>query len=365
MRDVALRQHERIGFGRGRDDVEFVLRVELPQGLDRDVDRRGDLPEVHQPVDADGIRGQWDRGFGEFDAVLAVVGVGIRRTDECGDVAARFAGQVVVDVPECAPVAAGAGYCLVDVARAAVVGGDGQRPVVIDSIEVFQVAAGGLCRTDRVAAFVDQRVDFQSVAFARRGHELPQAYGAHRRHGRGGKRRFDDRQCPQFDGELLLEQFVLDEREIVLRHAQNAADRAVARIGVAVDITPYDAVVRQLDGRDERPQPLDIDRIGGRAFGRAVDQDVVVEKFLVGIPALPFAPHGDQRIGLFCREPERHVVVLHLGGVGKFGLLRLGGGLLLGHGGGRGCYDGFGLVFLLVFFAGAAVECRGRDGDCQ
>jgi hypothetical protein len=28
---------------------------------------------VHQPVDADGIRSQRDRGFGEFDAVLAVV----------------------------------------------------------------------------------------------------------------------------------------------------------------------------------------------------------------------------------------------------------------------------------------------------
>ena len=107
---------------------------------------------MHQPVDADGIRGQWDRGFGEFDAVLAVVGIGVRGADECGDVAARFAGQVVVDVPEGAALLACAGQRLIDVARTAVVGGDGQRPVFVDGVKVFEVTAGGLCRTDRVAA---------------------------------------------------------------------------------------------------------------------------------------------------------------------------------------------------------------------
>ena len=370
LRQAALRKHQRVRLGRGRDDVEFILRVELAQGFDRHVDCRGDLLEVHDPVDADGVGGQRNRGFGEFDAVLAVVGVGIRRTDEGGDVAARFAGQVVVDVPEGAALLACAGQRLIDVARTAVVGGDGQRPVFVDGVKVFEVTAGGLRRTDRVAAFVDQRIDLKSVAFARRGHELPQSYGAHGRYGRDGERRFDDRQGPQLDGKPLFEQLVLDQREIVLRHAQNPADRAVAGVGVTVDVAPDDAVVGELDGRCEVAQTPGIDRVGNSAGLCAVHQNIVVEELPERVAALPFAPYGDQRIGLRGRQSQRHVVIRERCGCrrGRFGFALGVCGLCGRRSGGRcGFGDGFGPGFFLLFLAGFAVEARcGRsDGHQQ
>lgn len=100
LRDVALREHKRIAASRGGDDVEFVLRVEQPQGLHGQVDRRGDLPEVHQVVDAHRVHGQRNGGRFGFDVVQPVVGVGVRGADECREVAACLAGQVVVDLPE-------------------------------------------------------------------------------------------------------------------------------------------------------------------------------------------------------------------------------------------------------------------------
>ena len=359
LHDIPLRQDQRVGLGRGRDDVEFVLRIELAQGLDRQVDRRGDLPQVHQFVDPDGVHRKGNRGFGRLDAVLAVVGVGVRRADEGRHVAARLAGQVVVNLPEV--LASRAGDRFVDVARAAVVGGDGQRPVVINGEEVFQVAAGGLRGAVGVAAFVDQRVDFESVALAGRGHELPQPDGAHRRHRRGGERRFDDRQRAQLDGKAFAEQLLLDDREVVLRHAEDAADRAVARVGVAVDVALYDAVVGELDRRREVEQPPGVDRVG-RAVGHlgGVLQNVLFEKFAERVLPLAFAPCGQQRVGLFGGESQRHVVDDGFFGRGGF---RLGDGNRFGLGNGRRD-DGFGFGFLVAFLlAGAAVEGRRRSGD--
>ena len=73
----------------------------------------------------------------------------------------------------------------VDYAGTAVVGGDGQRPVVVEGVEVLEVAACGARGEHGIAPFVDQRVDLQAVDLARAGHELPHAGGAHARYGRG------------------------------------------------------------------------------------------------------------------------------------------------------------------------------------
>ncbi len=79
---------------------------------------------MEQPVDVQGVGRQRQRRFGVADAVLTVVGVGVGGGDEGRNVAAGLAGQVVVDRLEVA--SARAGDRLVDVAGAAVVGGQRQ-----------------------------------------------------------------------------------------------------------------------------------------------------------------------------------------------------------------------------------------------
>ena len=213
---------------------------------------------------------------------------------------------------------------------------DGQRPLLIDVVEVFQIAAGSLRRADRVAAFVDQRVDLQPVAFAGRGHELPQSGGPGVRNGRGREGRFDDRQCAQFDGQSLLEEFIFDEGEIVLRHPEDAAYDVALRVDIAVDVSAYDVVVGQLDRRCQGAQPVGVYRVGDIAFGIRVDQDVFVEELVECVAALPFAPFGHQRVDLFGREFD-------VQGGGGFGtLLRSGRRGLVGRFGafgyGAGCF---------------------------
>ena len=129
--------------------------VERAQRLQRHVDGGGDLAQVQQTIDPHGVGGQRHGRFGELDAVLAVVGISIGGADEGGYVTARFVRQGVVDIPE-RPSAAGAGERLIDIARAAVVSRDSQRPVAVDGVEVFQVAAGRTGREHRVAALIDQ-----------------------------------------------------------------------------------------------------------------------------------------------------------------------------------------------------------------
>ena len=70
--------------------------------------------------------------------MLLVVGHRIVGRDEGGDIAARLSGQILIDVPEIARAAI-AVQGFVDVARAAVIGCDSERPVVIDLIQVLQV----------------------------------------------------------------------------------------------------------------------------------------------------------------------------------------------------------------------------------
>ena len=55
---------------------------------------------MHEFRDADRVDGQRQGRFGQFDAVLLVVGVGVGGADEGRDIAARFTRQVVVDLPE-------------------------------------------------------------------------------------------------------------------------------------------------------------------------------------------------------------------------------------------------------------------------
>ena len=160
------------------DDVGAELRVEGAYFLDGDVEHLGNLCEVDAPVDADGVGDERLAGQRRADVVLLVVGHRIVGGDEGGHIAAGLAGQVLIDVPEVALVAI-AVQGLVDVAGAAVIGGDGQRPVVVDLVEVLEVLGGHGAGAVGVAALVDERVHLESQALAGADHELPQSGGSH------------------------------------------------------------------------------------------------------------------------------------------------------------------------------------------
>ena len=121
-----------------RNHVGTVLRVEGADFLDGDVQHLGDLCEMDATVHTHGVGDERLAGQRRADVVLLVVGHRIVGGDECGDIATRLPGQVLIDVPEvtCAAIAV---QGLVDVAWAAVIGGNGQRPVVIDLIQVLEV----------------------------------------------------------------------------------------------------------------------------------------------------------------------------------------------------------------------------------
>ena len=80
--------------------------------------------------------------------------VGIGRCDERGNVSACFGRQIGVDVPKIFGLVSGTFNRLVHIARSAVVGCKCERPVFVDSVQVFQIAAGRFGREYRVAPLV-------------------------------------------------------------------------------------------------------------------------------------------------------------------------------------------------------------------
>ncbi len=77
------------------------------------------------------------------DVVLIVIGHYIVGGDECRDVSASLLRQKIVDGPVILVVTSGTAQGFVHVAGTAVVSGNGERPVMIHLIELFQVGGCG------------------------------------------------------------------------------------------------------------------------------------------------------------------------------------------------------------------------------
>ncbi len=77
--------------------------------------------------------------------MVGIMGHGIGGADESGDVAAGFGGEVIIDLPIVFGIVgrgAGAGQRLIYIAGAAVIGSDGEAPVIEDFIELLEIFCG-------------------------------------------------------------------------------------------------------------------------------------------------------------------------------------------------------------------------------
>ena len=109
--------------------------------------------------------------------MLAVVGHHIVGGDKRGYISTGFFRQEVIDFP-IIRFPSGTADGLVDGARAAIVSGNHQIPVLVNGIQILQIAGGSPGGLDWIAAFVNETVAFQTIHFSGSQHELPQSASA-------------------------------------------------------------------------------------------------------------------------------------------------------------------------------------------
>ena len=101
------------------------------------------LVEVHAVVHHHRVDNQRLFRQGRVDVVLLIVVHHIGGSDECRHITTGFAGQIFINRPKVGIFvisALGTAERLVHIGRAAVVGGDSQRPVVVDAVELLEIA---------------------------------------------------------------------------------------------------------------------------------------------------------------------------------------------------------------------------------
>ena len=186
------------------------MGVEAPQFGQLEVEHGGDLLEMQVAIHDHRVGLDGQSGRHGADVVLAIVGHDVIGGDESGHVSAGLAGEIGVDFPVVA-FAFGAVDGFVDVVGTGVVGGDDEVPVAEDAIEVAQIVGGGVGGFDDVAAFVDERVDFQTVLSACGEHKLPQPRGSYVRDGFGVEGRLDDGQVFQLQRQAVALEGLLED----------------------------------------------------------------------------------------------------------------------------------------------------------
>ncbi len=134
--DLVGREHQWIGPYIAGYHLFAVLRVKNLNFFYRDMEHVGNLLEMDSPFDVHGVGqyGPFCQGGGYV--VFVVVVHHIVRGDEAWHISACFRRQVWIDCPEIFLFSLATAEGFVDVAWAAVVGGDCQRPIVVDVVEL-------------------------------------------------------------------------------------------------------------------------------------------------------------------------------------------------------------------------------------
>ena len=314
--DLLRRQDECIGANVARDNVAAVLGIEAANLLDRDLQHIGYLLEVHPASHLHRIGQEGPTCKHGTNIVVVVIVHHIVDGNEGRHVSPRLARQVRINLP-IVGLAARATDSLAHIAGAAVVRGYSQCPVVIDAVEVFEVAGRHGRRLDGIAALVDQAVHLESHALAGLHHELPQAGGTRTRSGIGSQCRLDDGQIFQFEREPFTLESLLEDRHVVGTQTQQVLHQGTTSLHIHVDIATHHAVVGHLDNRGQLRQLADIDRVG------IIDIHAVFQARIVDHGILLYVPVGQQ-----CIQIGLHTLGIHFGTVRDQYLHRVGQGHL-------------------------------------
>ncbi len=238
---------------RAGDHVGAKLRVEYAELVHGYVEHARDLVEVDALGNLERVHHERLHGEHGRDVVLRVILHHVIRGDKHGHVAARLGREIVVDRPEVMVfrLTACAAYGLVDGARAAVVGRDGERPVAIHGVEILEVFRGLLRGHVGVATLVDERVYLQAEPLGRAEHELPETRRAVLRDGVGVEARLHHGEVFELEREPLLFESLLEDRHIIEAETEDGGHLGAPALGVAVDVAAHHLVVGHLDHRGE------------------------------------------------------------------------------------------------------------------
>ena len=165
-------------------------------------------------------------------------------------------------------LAAAAPDGLAHVAGAAVVGGDGQRPVAEDHIVVLEQTGGGPAGGQRVETLIHVGGHFQAVHLGRVVHELPHTLGPGARDGAGVEGRFDDSHGLEFLRQTVFVEDLLEQRHVVGREADDAGGGHRHPLGVADDGVLDSLVELHGDERVHLLEPVDVHLVGDVAGQR-------------------------------------------------------------------------------------------------
>ena len=177
---------------------------------------------------------------------------------ECGNVAACFAGEIGVELPEIL-FATGTGYSLVNGAGATIISGYGQRPIAEVTVKIAQEAGGGIGGFVGIATFIDDRVDLKAVVLPRAVDELPKACGTYTRGSHGIESRFYNGEIFELFWYAITVEGVEKYRAIVLGKHEHDVEttRHVAEIeadmstNLAVESHGYDRM-KSLEAGNEK-----------------------------------------------------------------------------------------------------------------
>ena len=226
------------------DDVVQVLRVEIPEVLLGHSDHCADLVEMEVAPYLEGVHLGRHPDLLGHDSVVLAVGHRVHGAHECRNIASGLPGKEGIDAPE-VPAASSPPDRLRDVARAAVVCADRQRPVTEDLVCVTEVACGGVDRFLEIVAFVHIGIDFQPVAPGRAVHELPHSAGSGPGPGHRVQHGLDYRHVLELDGKAVAHESLLEYREIILAHSQHPAHLSAHLLRIEYDVVLHDVVVGQ------------------------------------------------------------------------------------------------------------------------
>ena len=240
-------------------------------------------------------------GAHRTDVVLGIIGHDIVGCNEGRHITTCLLGEIGVNLPIIL-FAIVATDGLVDILRTAIVGCNHQVPVAKNFVKVAEIACSSIRCLDRVATFVNQRVDLQSILFARSYHKLPKTSSTSARDSLGIQGRLDDRQVFQFKRKLIGFQGFFENGNIEIGSAQHVADGVTKASAITVDELLYHVVVNHLHDIGKAQQTADIFLLG---IDRIDVAHVTVFLFQIGLghievqQTIQIVGHGFRKFNYF------------------------------------------------------------------